>query len=100
MEILLFYNMKRLLIIDVVKLKQEFGEPFPRYCNALGRSISMRDIFQANMAIYRTRTHFRCVKNRWEQTSEDECIPNFLLKDYILNFSKYFTTEEVIESLL
>ena len=93
--------MKRLLIIDVMKLKADFPEPFPRYCNVLGRSVSMRDIYQANMVIYRTKTHFRCMKNRWaEQPKDDERIPNFLLKSYVLNFSEYFTSQELIEALL
>jgi len=88
--------MKRLLIINVPELEGK-GISYP---SKIGVSMPQRAIMEANMVILKSPTHFRCVKNRWAVDGDDDKIPNFLLKTYLLKYADNFTTEELIESLL
>jgi hypothetical protein len=86
--------MKRILIISVesldVNLMELTGGPDYLY----------RPIFMANLVFVKTKTHFRCVKNRWDDVSApDEKIPNSLLAEYILTYEGFFTKEELIECI-
>ena len=87
--------MKKLLIISVPELEGK-GISYSQ----IGCSMPHRAIMEANMVIIKSPTHFRCVKNRWSANGDDEKIPNFLLKTYLMKYSDNFTTEDLIESLL
>lgn len=64
------------------------------------RGPKYKDLFNASIVICKSPTHFRCVINRFEVTTVDEKIPNFLLPTYITRYEHNFTFEEIIESLL
>jgi hypothetical protein len=83
--------MKKLLIIDCLRLD---ASPFEIH------GVRSQDLCQANLVILRTSTHFRCVKNRFDYSSNDEKIPNRLLEAYLLNYVEYFTKEEILNSLI
>jgi hypothetical protein len=87
--------MKRLLII---KVPDFCGNRYDR--PSIGLTMPTRAIAEANMVILKTPTHFRCVKNRWDADGDDEKIPNFLLKTFLMKYADNFTAEELIDSLL
>ena len=85
--------MKKLLILNVNHINDA--------TNTL-RSYNVRSeqLFQANIVIAKTPTHFRCIKNRFDISEEDEKIPIFLLTPYLMRYKDNFTVEELMNSLL
>ena len=83
--------MKPILIISVRDLRNSCGVECP---------VSMNSIHKASLVIVKTRTHFRCIKNRWSETCEDEKVPIYLLNQYILNALEGFTKEQLITMLI
>ena len=86
--------MKRILIIPVesldVSLMELTGGPDYLY----------RPILMASLVFVKTKTHFRCIKNRWhDPSSPDEKIPNIFLIDYILRYEELFSKQELIECI-
>lgn len=90
-------TMKRILIIEVKNLSGRDSYLGEGFCL---RARLTTELHQANLVFLRAKDHFRCIKNRWDETSETERIPNFLLKDYILRYKKYFTKEELINTII
>ena len=86
--------MKKLLVIKVPTIENK------GYPAMLGLTLPLRSVHEANMVIIKSPTHFRCIKNRWEETTNDEKIPNYLLKDFLLKYKDQFTPKELIESFL
>lgn len=59
----------------------------------------MGTLFRANIAIVVGPTHFCCIKNRWGTTCARDRIPNYMLKSYLLQYSKHLTKEALIDAL-
>ena len=59
----------------------------------------MRDLFRSNIAIVVGPTHFCCIKNRWGTTCARDRIPNYMLKSYLLQYSKHLTKEALIDAI-
>jgi hypothetical protein len=86
--------MKRILIVPVKSLDASLMEL------TSGPHYPYRAICMASIVIVKTTTHFRCLKNRWDDpSSPDAKIPNNLMKSYLLLYKDLFTKEELIESL-
>lgn len=58
-----------------------------------------RAMMYASIAFLVDNKHFRCVKNRWDEPSEQECVPKSLLKAYIMQYEEHFTKEELVDAL-
>ena len=61
---------------------------------------SRLDIRFASIAIVRGTTHFKCIKNRWSTFDDRECVPNALLKPYLMRYIDNFTAESLLEALI
>lgn len=93
--------MKRIVIVDVSSLSLD--NKFKRldfYKLNPNSYTSDRILFDSNLLIVKSPTHFRCIKNRWDETADDEKIPNSLLKAYIMQYKENFSNEELIDSLI
>lgn len=62
--------------------------------------VQFSSLHQAYIVIAKTRTHFRCIKNRFDIADADEKIPIFLLTPYLMRYKDNFTVEELMDSLL
>jgi hypothetical protein len=61
--------------------------------------IQFRRICEAALVVLKTPTHFRVVKNRFDDSTDDEKIPNFLFIDYILRYKDRLSDEDIAEAL-
>lgn len=62
-------------------------------------SLPTEKIHAAAVVIFTDGIHFRCVKNRWAFSAEDEKIPLSMLVPYLMQYEKYFTKEDLLIAL-
>ena len=66
--------------------------------------INFERVHSAQLVILTDGRHFRCIKNIWAGTwadrEEKECIPNSLMRAYIMQYADNFTVEDLVDSLI
>ena len=88
--------MKEILIVKVSKLEDNYN-----FIGSFGSyGINQKELYKAYLVIVKTRSHFRCIKNYWDPTCEDEKIPIDLLSPYLQRYAGYFTHEELMNCFL
>lgn len=81
---------KKILVIPVTNLRTSWFNV---------RGVKAPDVQMASLVILKTKTHFKAVKNRWDDARPGDRIPNFLFLNFLLKYSEYFDEEDIEAAL-